>query len=180
MIYIFLHSIFVKYLRVSYCVFWSCSFSSLNCPRSPPTSLPTQFCVLFPPHTHWVLFVLAKYSWMWGHLLEDGQPVKDDILKENLSEQLSVPNNFSAPGGTCAYLHSPHWDFVWLTFTQVLCILPQLLWVHRWNHPVVFGKHLIFIVIHHLFDDYIFYDHIIHHPSPLLWLYLSLGSRDVI
>lgn len=170
-IYFLWNMIFVKFLRVLYCGFWSCSFSSLNCPRSTPISLPFQFCVLFPPYTHWVLFVLAKYSWMWDtpwrvlNLLRI-TPLKEPNCLFPSSYQFPVTSQLQGGPVPTSVLHAE----TWLMFKLFFCILPRLLQIHRWNCSVVSGKcafysHLLSLALKILL-------------SLLPWLYLSPGSQE--
>lgn len=95
-----------------------------------------HFYSLHPDHPHmllWTFAILCFFflSWMWGRLLEHGQPTKDHTLKisspSHGSPRFSVASQRWALG--CP-VSSPCCHVDWFHLVQVLCRGPQPLWVH--------------------------------------------------
>lgn len=49
----------------------------------------------------------------------------------------------------CILFHSQHWNSIWLRHVQVLCMLPQSLWLHMCSEPVGTRRPCLFGVFHH-------------------------------
>lgn len=110
--YLFNFLIFISFLRISYNVFWL--YSPL--PPAPSScaflSLPARLCVFFLYiHIYIFLYIIFKtiksnlcHSYTLGCValpLEQGQPTRNHILKENrLSQHLAIASSSLASGDT--------------------------------------------------------------------------------
>lgn len=132
--------IFISSLRVLYSVFKSYS-------HSPPPPTYHRSTPLLPTSPTLCLLILqdqfgvAQYSWVYVLPLESGLLTRSYTIRENcLSfQQLTTANSCISTGGTNSFMCPtlPCWDFVWLGFALLLCLLPQLLCILVCNCPAV-------------------------------------------
>lgn len=88
----------------------------------------------------WVQVMLLMCTWVWRQLLVHGEPTSGHThlplpRKEKwvtLPQQPSAVNSSSARDRTMVVLSSPRGNLDQLDLVEVLCMLPQFLWVDRW------------------------------------------------
>lgn len=100
-------------------------------PRSDLSSLHTRLCVLFNFSTHKVQFVLLTYSWICGPLNIVNLPGTTSLKKTDFPSPNSCQLPIAPHLGVRLHAHLPslHWDFIWLEFAQVFCMMLQTSYV---------------------------------------------------
>lgn len=176
---------FINPFTISHNDYWSYLFPFLQLLPDPPliSNAPNSqfgahtdlvYCCLLHHLLHrlllWLSFVKSSfcYSWMWISPMNYGQPTWRS------SQKLSNTSGSSSSGGIYWNHQPPCWNLIWLELMQGLCILLQLLCVHRCKCLVESGKQYFFEVIYHFFL-FILKCHYPSLPSPH-FLFLSASS----
>lgn len=102
------------------------------------------------------LIIIALYSYMSNQPLEYVRAIRSLLNKvtTSLNYQLSIVLQLRV--GIPAHPLAQCMDFVWIQLLQVLWMLPQLLWAHVYNCPVVFEKHYFFEIMCQLYPSFCF------------------------
>lgn len=93
------------------------------------------------------LIIIALYSYMSNQPLEYVRPMRSLLNEVNTSPNYQLSIVLQLRVGIPAHPLAQCLDFVWIQLLQVLWTLPQLLWAHVCNCPVVFEKHYFFEVM---------------------------------
>lgn len=92
--------------------------------------------------THGICFMLANYFWASGLQRRVFETPSGTSLGEKnpLCQQVLIINSYLVWVYFMSISLFQCWDFVLFVPMQVLCLLPQPLWVQMYNSPVGFGR----------------------------------------